>query len=120
MVFLDSVELEVYDNDKAESNNSASSRKPIDHYGDNAVDITDEVIEYPKGKVFDCVCGHGIGVPMEKVGTKCYSCGEHVLVDNKALERPLDSKETRKARVGEDSTEEESNEGGQTGLGDWT
>lgn len=140
MSFLDDVELELYDDEDEPEEDNSESHRLLDHYGEGAYDITEDVIEYPNGKVFDCPCGHPHGVFMEDVASKCYSCMEYTLVDTRARERPIDDDETRKSRVGDGSNdsmavgdEEESNEEGegreeqdeensdvaQTGLGDW-
>lgn len=68
---------------------------------ENWVDVTEQVVEYPKGKAFDCPCGKEYGVQYGTGVQMCYSC-QRKLVDKQAGER-----------------EPGSDDGGQTSLGGW-
>lgn len=52
-------------------------------YGEDYVDVTEQVEHYEHGKTFECDCGQGFGVVYEESHWKCPSCGEMV-VDRKA------------------------------------
>ena len=82
-----------------------------EHFDEHVIDITDSVEEYDNGKTIECPCGAGIGVKMDEIATKCYSCMERVLIDLYAEERPLQDEETT---VPETSEEDE-----QSGLSQW-
>lgn len=71
-------------------------------YGEDFVDVTEGVICYEKGKVFQCECGQDFGVKHDRVAVKCPSCNRMV-VDRDTDER------------GPPDREQE-----QTGLGEWT
>lgn len=71
-------------------------------YGEDFVDVTDDVMCYEKGKVFQCDCEQDFGVEHDRVAVKCPRCRRHV-VDRDADERGPPDREH-----------------GQTGLGDWT
>jgi len=50
--------------------------------GRDYVDVTDEVIEYEKGKVFSCECDQDFGVDFEVSMVNCPSCGKTVVDRN--------------------------------------
>jgi len=71
-------------------------------FGEDFVDVTEDVICYEKGKVFQCDCGLDFGIPHEQPAEKCPRCNRYV-VDRDTEERgPPDREQS------------------QTGLGDWT
>lgn len=47
--------------------------------GVDYVDVTGEVVEYEKGKVFSCECGQDFGVDFKVSMVKCPSCGRSVV-----------------------------------------
>lgn len=55
-------------------------------YGEDYVDVTDDVICYEKGKAFECECGQGFGVKFDRAAVKCPSCCRNV-VDREPDER---------------------------------
>jgi hypothetical protein len=69
-------------------------------YGDEYVDITDEVICYENGKVFACECGQDVGVIHSKFAVKCASCGK-MLVDLEADERGPPEREQEQTGLSE-------------------
>jgi len=70
-------------------------------YGEDFVDVTEGVMCYEKGKVFQCDCEQDFGVKHETQVVKCPSCNRMV-VDRDADDRGPPEREQ-----------------GQTGLGDW-
>lgn len=58
-------------------------------YGEDYVDVTDQVEHYEHGKTFECDCGQGFGVVYEESHWKCPSCGE-MIVDRKSKLRGWD------------------------------
>lgn len=71
-------------------------------YGEDFVDVTEDVMCYEKGKVFQCECGQDFGLPHEQVAVKCPSCNRMV-VDRDTDERGPPKRDE-----------------GQTGLSEWT
>ncbi len=50
-------------------------------FGEDAVDVSDEVEVYDNGKTMECPeCGAGTGVKKDMVAWECYDCGK-MLVD---------------------------------------
>lgn len=53
---------------------------------EDVVDVTDEVMEYERGKVFECECGQGFGVDFDVRMVRCPKCGS-VVVDTEWEDR---------------------------------
>lgn len=59
-----------------------SDTKVQDIFGENAVDVSDEVEVYENGKTMECPdCGSGTGLEKGAVSWKCYECCK-TLVDS--------------------------------------
>lgn len=69
-------------------------------YGKDYVDVTDDVVCYEHGKVFDCECGQDIGVYHEIEAVVCASCSRYC-VDKHYRKRDAPSNETQQSTLGE-------------------
>lgn len=71
-------------------------------YGEDYVDVTDDVQCYERGKTFKCECGQDFGTDFERFAIKCPTCSRH------CVDTDTDSRGPPKR------------EKGQAGLGEWT
>lgn len=72
----------------------------LDSIEDEKLDITDRVEVYQNGKTFECDCGQGIGVELDRIYVSCASCGT-VLYDTKASEREPSSVDSGQTTIGQ-------------------
>lgn len=69
-------------------------------YGDDYVDVTDDVQCYENGKTFKCDCGQDFGTDFDRVAIKCPSCSRHC-VDTNTDERGPPDREKEQAGLSE-------------------
>lgn len=77
-----------------------SGINPDEIYEDDCIDVTERVECYENGKAFECDCGQGIGIGLDRPTVRCASCGS-LCLDTKSGEREREETKTIQESLGE-------------------